>query len=92
MAEKVFKHSVIIENREKAFITGVADVDSFDEDVITARTENGALILRGVDLHVTKLNLEAGELNVSGQIFSLVYEDAAKLAQGKNSFLGKIFK
>jgi sporulation protein YabP len=73
-------------------MTGVADVDSFDEDAITARTEDGAIILRGAGLHVTKLNLDAGELNVAGRIFSLTYDDGAKQGQNKNSFLGKIFK
>jgi sporulation protein YabP len=92
MAEKTFKHSVVIENREKVIMTGIVDVDSFDEDAIAAQTESGAIILRGVDLHVTKLNLEAGELNVAGQIFSLTYEDSSKLGQGKSSFFGKIFK
>ena len=52
------RHLVTMENRERLSVTGVNDVLSFDEESIVADTDMGVLVLKGVDLHVNKLNLE----------------------------------
>ncbi len=84
------KHQIIIERREKCFITGVNDVVSFDEEAIVADTDMGVMVIRGQNLHVNKLNLEEGELCVDGEIYNVSYEDEG-YGKGK-SFLNKIFK
>lgn len=86
------RHQVIMDRRENINITGVLEVISFDEDSIVCETEMGILILRGNGLHVNKLNLDAGELEVDGEIENLGYEDSSLYSKGKSSFLGKIFK
>lgn len=86
------KHSVTMENRERIEITGVIDVLSFDEESICADTQMGVLILRGVNLHVSKLNLEDGLLLIDGEIDSLEYSEDNGLTKGKGSLFSKIFK
>lgn len=85
------RHSVVMEKREQASITGVTEVISFDEESIIADTEMGMMILKGVNLHVSKLNLEDGELVIEGDIDSLEYSDGG-FAKGKGSLLSRIFK
>lgn len=85
------RHAIIMEKREHISITGVTDVLSFDEDSIIADTEMGLLVLKGANLHVSKLNLDDGEVIVDGQIDSLEYNDG-QLMKGKSSFLSKLFK
>lgn len=70
-------HNIIIEDRAKLSISGVEDVESFDERQIIMRTTKGNIILRGSDLHIDKLNLDTGELTVTGLISELGYEETA---------------
>ncbi len=87
------KHTVSLEQRERLKITGVIDVVSFDEESIVAETDMGMLIIRGRNLHVNKLSLENGELNIDGEIDSLTYEEEVTYSKGKGiAFLGKLFK
>ena len=82
-------HSVIMEDRRKLSVTGVADVDSFDEQTIIAHTDLGELTIRGWNLHITRLNLEQTELLVDGEISSLTYTDTRPQAKG---FFAKVLR
>jgi len=86
------RHNITVERRENVSITGVLDVISFDEETIVCETEMGVLVLRGNSLHVNRLNLDAGELEVDGEIENIGYEDDMILGKGKGSLLSKIFK
>ncbi len=68
-------HRIELEGRERLFITGVDDVDRFDENEITMRTCAGTLVVTGENLHIGKLSLDGGELHVDGSIESISYED-----------------
>lgn len=92
MAELKGKHTIAMSGRESIAITGVLDVISFDEIEVITETELGALILKGINLHVNKLNLESGELSIDGQIYSVTYEDQNNYGKNKPSILSKIFK
>lgn len=82
-------HRLNLEGRNKLSVSGVTDMGSFDESAAVMETAQGTLIVRGGDLHVEKLNLEAGEVTLTGQVDSLVYEESAK-TQG--SFLQRLFR
>lgn len=71
-------HNIILESRKKLSLTGVSDIDSFNEGCIVAITEMGTLTIKGSELHIGKLNVEQGDLCVDGQIDSLVYGDVVK--------------
>lgn len=85
------RHSVNIDRRESAAITGMIDVISFDEETVIGETEMGVIIIRGSNLHVNRINLDSGELGVDGEIASITYEDHAGYGKGK-SLLGRLFK
>lgn len=87
------KHKILVEQREKVSVSGVTDVISFDEDCVVAETELGVIIFRGVNLHINNLNVDSGELSLTGGIDSISYEDASRgPGKGRQSFLGRIFK
>lgn len=68
-------HNVIMEDRKSLTVTGVSDVDSFDDNTIVVYTDMGELTVRGAGLHISKLNTETGELNMTGTVHGLVYTD-----------------
>ena len=69
--------NMVLEDRARLSVTGVLDVDSFDDRQIVVKTVKGMLILRGSDLHIDALSLDAGDLTVTGLITELGYEEAA---------------
>lgn len=81
-------HLISLTDRSNLSISGVEDVEHFDESVITLTTEQGDLIIRGENLHIKKLNLEGGELFVDGYIESLSYEEPPS---HRSSFLRSLF-
>ncbi|GMQ57529.1 hypothetical protein AN1V17_19240 [Vallitalea sediminicola] len=83
-------HRLVINDRERISITGVSDVISFDTDVVMVETEMGTLTIKGLELHVNRLNLEKEELELDGQIESLEYSDGARYGS-KGSFMSKLF-
>jgi len=87
--ERKEPHNLILEDRKKLKMTGVTDVDSFDETTVIAYTSAGELTITGTKLHINKLNTENGELTVEGTINSLTYIDQAPKSTG---FFGKMFR
>lgn len=83
-------HSLMLDNRKNLSISGISDVDSFDEQIILAYTDLGELTIKGKSLHINKLNIDSGDLQVEGQIDSLSYSDNKPLSGG--GFFSKIFK
>ena len=82
-------HRLTLEGRNKLTITGVTDAESFDETVAVLETARGTLIVRGGNLHVEQLNLEAGEVRLTGEVDSLTYEESR---QTQGSFLQRLFR
>ena len=73
-------HNLIMENRNRLTVSGVSDVDSFDEQTVVIFTGMGELTVRGSDLHIINLNVDSGELSVEGTVGSLTYSDDRKKA------------
>lgn len=84
-------HSILMENRERVTITGVQDVDSFDEASVLFVTDLGYIVLHGMDLHISKLNLEEGQLIVEGEIIGLEYNDH-QLSGKSGGLFKKLFR
>ena len=72
-------HELRLENREKLSVTGVREVESFDENAVVLHTARGVLIFRGENLHLKTLSIDGGQVAVSGTIGSLSYEEAQKI-------------
>lgn len=83
-------HKLVMTGREKIVVSGVEDVDSFDDDKVIAYTTEGVMTVKGAEFRINRLNVEAGELEIEGEIDSIEYADGHK--SDKGSFLGKIFR
>ena len=59
-------HKILLNNRKNGSFTGILDVLSFDINEILLETEQGMLHVKGKDLHVNRLNLEKGEVDIEG--------------------------
>ncbi|MCL2087858.1 MAG: sporulation protein YabP [Oscillospiraceae bacterium] len=82
-------HNIILEGRKSMTVSGVVDIDCFDEQEVTALTDLGNLVIKGTEIHINSLSLETGDLALSGHINSIVYTNAGKKEGG---FLKRIFK
>ena len=85
-------HKVTMTNRRSCTVSGVSDVLSFDIHEILLETEQGMLMIKGDDLHVNRLTLEKGEVDVDGRIDSLTYSDAGGSGHKGESLLTKLFR
>lgn len=81
-------HRIELDSRERLTVSGVEDVDRFDENEIVMTTSAGLLIVTGENLHIGKLSLDGGELHVDGRIESLIYEDRGASSGG---FFSRLF-
>ncbi len=82
-------HNLVIENRKKMTVSAVTDVDSFDEQMIVMYTDMGQLSIKGENLHINKLSVESGDIEIEGTIYALVYSNNT---QNKGNFLSKLFR
>ena len=85
-------HKLILNNRRTCNLTGVNDVLSFDEKEIILETEQGMLMIKGNYLHVNRLTLDKGEVDVDGRIDSFTYSEQSGVAGKGESFLSRLFK
>lgn len=85
-------HKLNIVARKSATITGVNDVLSFDAGEVLLQTEQGILMIRGNELHVNRLTLEKGEVDIDGRIDSLTYSETASGGKSGESLFGRLFK
>lgn len=81
--------NIIIENRKMLTISGVTDIDRFDEKIVVLFTELGELTVKGRNLHVNRISVDSGDLIVEGEIGGVVYGNKEKYSP---SFLTKLFK
>ena len=84
------QHRLELDGRERLLVSGVEEVERFDEEEIVMSTTAGTLVVGGTDLHIGKLNLDGGELHVDGSIHTLLYEDQAG-GPGQGGFLRRLF-
>lgn len=85
-------HKVYLNARKTAVLSGVRDVLSFDAKEVYLETEQGILLIQGDELHVNRLSLEKGEIDVDGRIDSLAYSDKEETGKKAASFLGRLFQ
>ena len=83
-------HHVVIEERKSLTVSGVEDVERFDETTIVLSTSKGAMVVTGENLHIEKLSLDGGDLKVEGAVDSLSYEDDGGPSRG--GFLARLLR
>ncbi len=83
--------NIILRDRKKLVITGVHNVDSFNEECIVVDSELGIIVVRGMDMHINKLDVESASLDVEGEIAVIEYLDQTA-PQRKSGFLSGLFR
>lgn len=83
-------HNIIMENRSKMSLSGVTDVDCFDEHTILIYTIMGELTIKGKHLQVNDFSVETGEMSLQGDIYSISYGDKDK--RSPLNFFSKLFR
>jgi len=86
--ETTLPHRATMENRENVCLTGVTDVKCFDEQTVELTTTAGELTVTGSDLHIVILQLETGDLRLSGKVDTLQYRET--LTRRKK--VGRLFR
>ena len=71
-------HGLRLEGRERLSITGVQDVSGFDESTVLLETGLGELCIRGEGLHIERIDLNTGALELRGKIRELSYGEPAR--------------
>lgn len=85
-------HKMTMSNRRTCNLTGVNDVLSFDVNEIILETDQGMLMIKGSGLHVNRLTLDKGEVDVEGKIDSFTYSEQAGIGAKGESLLSRLFK
>lgn len=89
--KKVKEHNITLRGRKQLDITGVKQVESFDNEEFLLETELGFLAIKGHNLHMKNLDVEQGIVSIEGKIYDLVYLDQQQNNNSKG-FFGKLFK
>ena len=80
------EHTLFLTERTEATLTGVEDVECFNEQIVVLRTSLGSLTLTGENLNISRLDLEDGRLVVEGEIASVEYSRRKR----SGGFFGKL--
>ena len=81
-------HKLTLESRNRLTMTGITEVESFDEEMVVLHTTRGTLVVRGNGLHLQLLSLDGGQVHVDGTVESMTYEDSAR---DSGSFFARLF-
>lgn len=86
-SEKKFSISKLtLENRKKLELTGVERAISSNEQAIVLVVSGGKVVIAGQGLHIEKLDVESGVLELAGVV------DSIKFGAENKTFLKRIFK
>ena len=89
--KQIRTHKIMLTNRRTCTISGVVDVLSFDMNEALLETAQGMLMIKGKDLHVSRLSLDKGEVDVDGSIDSLTYSDMMSGKEKTTTLFSKLF-
>lgn len=84
-------HNITLEGREKLHISGVTDVESFNDADVIVSTHMGELVIKGEDLHISSLDISEGNVVIKGLVHSIVYESRGTVKSDKG-FFKSLFK
>ena len=80
-------HEMILQDRKMLELTGVSDVDSYDENTIIAYTSLGELTVHGRGLRIRHLDVEGGLLSLEGTVDAMSYAEV-----GRGGFLSRLLR
>ena len=95
MEEKIKQrrsHRLNMEDRKRLEMTGISDVISFDLNKILLETDYGVVTVKGDNLHVNRLSVEKGELDIDGSIQSLEDSEVSSFGKKGESFFSRLMR
>jgi sporulation protein YabP len=81
-------HNVTLIGRSQLSVSGVDDVESFDETMIVLHTCGGIMLIRGERMKIERLSIDGGDLQVTGFIIAIEYEEE----RAKGGFFSRLMK
>ena len=81
-------HSLTLADRKRLSLTGVEEVDCFNEQIVVLRTPLGTLSVAGAGLNISQLSLESGRVDIEGDVEALEYSGGKK----GGGLLGRLFR
>ena len=84
------QQNLVVESRERLFISGVTDIESFDEEQVLVKTVLGDMLVYGKGFNVKRLDVESGDLELVGYVISITYRE--KQQRQKGGLLKRIFR
>lgn len=85
------EHDVIMRGRKLLDITGVKQVESFDNEEFLLETVMGFLSIRGENLQMKNLDVDQGIVSIKGRVYDLIYLDDQHGEKAKG-FFSKLFR
>lgn len=85
-------HRLSIVDRKNGSLTGIKEVISFAPELVVLLTEQGNLTIKGHEMHVIRLDVDKGELEMAGRVDSMVYTEAKSPGQVTSGLLKRMFK
>lgn len=79
-------NKIVLENRKKGIFSGIDKVESVNLNQIVLITNNQNLVVLGANLHIDKLDVLLGHVEISGTIDCIKYSDK------KQNIFKRIFK
>lgn len=86
----VQEHDIIMRSRRLLDITGVKQVESFDNEEFLLETVMGFLAIRGQNLQMKNLDVDKGIVSIKGKVYDIVYLDEHHGEKAKGIF-SKLF-
>lgn len=78
----VSTHTITVEDRRRIRITGVVDVESFQEEEAAITVQNGLLYLVGQGMKLTRLDPDSHIALIDGLLTSLEYASEREQRRG----------
>ena len=82
------EHGATLVDRKRLSLTGVEDVDCFNEQIVVLRTPLGMLSVAGTGLNISQLSLETGRVEIEGEVEAMEYSGGRK----SGGLLGRLFR
>ena len=86
--QKVFPHRLSLNERKELTVTGVTEVVSFDDETVVMKTSLGTLTVHGRQLQLKNLSTNGGQVEVSGTVSALIYQQNKPTGNRVRRFFG----
>ncbi len=88
---ETFNHMITLNERKNIVLSGIKKLNSFDDSEFFVDSIMGAILIKGDNLELLKLDTFQGTLSIKGKINSVNYLDDNKKIKTEN-IMARLFK